>query len=132
MDPVLENSVFLDEKILVWEEELCPGAVFRNTRQFPRIGAITEIKFNIGEDQEGLIRVRLLKDHIEVVPHKGGWLKLMSPRPSWQVHISYARNSPITFEAENLSDDLTVSVQCLVSIRYRLEKWEIQQLGLMF
>ena len=128
----LENNVFTDEKVIVWEEELLPGATFRGTRQVPRTGIISEIRFNIGEDEEGLVRVRLLKDYIEIVPYKSGWLTLMSPRPSWKVNIFHARNSPITFEAENLSDTETVSVQALVSIRYRLDSWEISQLGLRF
>ena len=57
---IYETPVFLDEKILVWEATMLPGATYRHTRQLPRNWAITEIRFNIGEDEEGLARVRLL------------------------------------------------------------------------
>ncbi len=60
LTPGYENAIFLDEKIVVWETTILPGATYRRTRQLPRNGAIKEIKFNIGEDEEGRIYVTSL------------------------------------------------------------------------
>ena len=119
---MLEEDVF-QEAELNFRETVPAGQGIRITQSFHMAGKITQILFHFPPGNNGLVRVRLLKDEKPFYPIQGH-LALDNATPVHYVEAEYYEKEPLTYEVLNGDSLNPHTPTCTVTIRYKRPWWQ--------